>query len=379
MKAENLFFQFLRLKIATIAVLGLAIIEAFVVLYLLAETRLFCNFQLYYQELVIPVTAGLQIGVQLFAGSITDRLAFYNHIVLRVLGVCGTLLDMAMFVFAKESEYLLLVIFSLRSMIIVQLNYTLFKILKLRVESVLKYPSDQQFNIFSHFVMFSQVVAYIITTVGCFVIPSIYIHFMDGSYSNIKYILTIVMIGLNLMGTTVSFFIPQSYYVTQEMLDGKFEIVTEKDIEIISKINNNNNEEEEGNFEDSENKNTNSSNNQEDSDVDVKLEIVNSNKSENIPLHHSSENLYDEEQKKADKYSSICGYLFYGCIEYWSLPVLWGVMIKYCFFAVSGSLLKIVLIFQLSNENETNDFPTPNNMCNGFFTNYIGMRDRKMR
>jgi hypothetical protein len=356
MEETSLFLQFHRLKICTVSILGLSIIEAFVVLYLLAETGLRCDFQVFYQTAVIPLTGGLQIGVQTIAGALTDRLAFYNHIVLRVLAVTGLLIDIAMFVFAAESQYLLLGCFAVRGMIIVQLNYTVFKILKLRIENVLKYPTDHQFRIFSHFVMFAQVCAFIVTTIGVFVIPSLYLRFFNGTYTKIKYILTVVMIGLNLSGTLTSFFIPQSYYVTKEMLEGKaaITIIEEKVDDIV-----------------------------EDADT-VEIETYEVDTSVvTLDQPEETSGINDEKQPilfadatddlADEKFSTFFGYLFHGCIQYWTTPILWGIMVKYCFYHVAGAMMKTVLIFQLSSENENKEFPTPGNMCAGFLTNFIGM------
>ena len=45
------------------------------VLYLLAQTNLECNFFGFYQVNVVPIAIGMTVGMQIVAGAITDRTA----------------------------------------------------------------------------------------------------------------------------------------------------------------------------------------------------------------------------------------------------------------------------------------------------------------
>lgn len=361
---EALYFEFKRLKLMIAAYFAFMAVESFVVLYLLAQTQLECNFFSYYQISVVPLAIGLSVGMQIVAGAITDRTASYQHLIVRFIAVSGAILDCVLFLFAREGPTYILVIFSLRTVLLLQTGYAIFKLMKMRIENVMKCPEDQQFRIFNNIVMVGQFGGTLISTLLAFVVPSVYLHYFNGQYYHIEYILFIGMFGADCLFTVNAMLIPQEYYVLPEgiayspigsdrgstLSDGKRD--TEFPKELVDDINSH-----DGDVVENLSLSASGDDLQQ---INASIEIV-SFDDDKIEPEDVDVPLQDDD---------LLTFWMKACKLYWTNGLLWGVMIKFSLYVASQGLVNTVLRFQVSGQNNQG-YPYLDNMCAGYITNFI--------
>lgn len=121
------------------------------------------------------------------------------------------------------------------------------------------------------------------------------------------------MMSLDFICLGVSFFIPQSYYVSKEMLEGKIEIVEDRNPEPDVE-NNNNDVPLDVNHPDVLMDDIDSSN----AYPNGNHERAHSEKANLIPLEDEVES-----EDESHHYVTCLGYLKFGCYKYWTTPILW--------------------------------------------------------
>lgn len=107
-------FSFLRVKVVWLCYIGMNTMEGLVVMILLVDTSLECEFVPFYQQVIMPTQVVMSFIAQFASGIFTDQTARYAHRIMQITcGIC-LVLDPLMFLFGKSSPWLLLVLFTIR-------------------------------------------------------------------------------------------------------------------------------------------------------------------------------------------------------------------------------------------------------------------------
>lgn len=225
--------SFLRVKVVWLCYIGMYTMEGLVVMILLVDTQLECGFIPFYQQVIMPTQVVLSFVTQFASGIFTDQTAPYAHRILQVTcGIC-LIVDPLMFLFGKQSQWVVLVLFSIRYTSLVQLNNSVGKVLKLHLSRT-KVPEEEQLPIVANVSVFSDCAGRLFAVIFGFSLPLILVDYAHVSFPTLKYFCLGTIFALDCAAFTTSLFIPSSY-INGTKLMSMVEDDVEKDAEFTPK------------------------------------------------------------------------------------------------------------------------------------------------
>jgi hypothetical protein len=204
------FLTYVRVKVVWLCYVGMNAMEGLVIMILLVNSELACNFVPFYQTAIMPTQVVLSFVTQFASGIFTDHTAPYAHRVLQVTcGLC-LVMDALLFLVGKYSQWILLALFGLRFTSLVQLNNSVGKVLKLHLNRTNVSEEDQLPIAANVFVVTECGGRFCAVTFG-FAVPLILVDFFHADFNTIMLFSFGTIFALDCTAFTTALFIPSSY------------------------------------------------------------------------------------------------------------------------------------------------------------------------
>eukprot|EP01127_Copromyxa_protea_P001239 TRINITY_DN11280_c0_g1_i1.p1 TRINITY_DN11280_c0_g1~~TRINITY_DN11280_c0_g1_i1.p1 ORF type:complete len:518 (-),score=61.18 TRINITY_DN11280_c0_g1_i1:68-1462(-) len=184
--------------------------EGLVVMILLVDSSLECDFVSFYQTIIMPAQVVLSFLSQFASGIFTDQTAPYANRILQFTCLFCLVVDAVMFLWGSWSKWLLLALFGLRFTSLVQLNNSVGKVLKLHLARS-TVPEEEQLPIIANVSVVSDCAGRIFAVLFGFGLPLLLIQYADAGFYTIKYSSFTTIFALDCCAFTTSLFIPTSY------------------------------------------------------------------------------------------------------------------------------------------------------------------------
>ncbi len=200
----------LRVRIIWLAYVAMNTMEAAQMMVLLIDTDLGCDFVFFYQTVLMPTQIVLSFVCQWVSGVLTDVSAPHAHRVLQAICLACVILDPLMFLFGKQSRWLLLVLYVLRSSTLVQLNNSIGKVLKLHFDAT-NTPEEDQLPKTNEIFVFSDCLGRLVAVLIGFTLPVMFIDYFRADFETVKLIGFGTIFTVDCVAFTTSLFIPKEY------------------------------------------------------------------------------------------------------------------------------------------------------------------------
>jgi hypothetical protein len=188
-----------------------------IVLWLLAETDLECNYIYFFQVVLLPSLIGSEIFWQFLSARLTDTSPRHAKTILLVTSVAQIVLDIAAFAFGGVSRWFVYVWFILRFAAQQQVGNSTGKILKMRIEWVLEIPQEKQLNYFNTVVVMGELLGRSSALIFVYVV-GVQLGRHGYSFAIIKLVFFLVLGLWDLVCLTCTLLIPMSYFLPENRL-----------------------------------------------------------------------------------------------------------------------------------------------------------------
>jgi len=329
--------SFLPLKIIGGCGIGMNVIEGTVSMIFLADTNLQCGFVSFYQSVAAGAILLAAFLSTWLSGLLTDLTSKYSIRVMQATTIFCFVCDVLMALFASLNPWVLIVLLSFRYGSLIQLNFSVNKVLKLHL-GVNNIDGSDQVQIFNEFAMISQTGGRFFATFLGFLIPYVLITYTNVlTFNMLKFGLVAVCLFFDITSFFATLFIP-SDFTTKDA--GHKEDTTEYLLE---------------------------------SESEEMMEYV--SKNGNINSSTRKEKEIEKENLPSSSLGESWGNIKKTLIVYFTTPLIWGLSVQILFLNFAVGYIAIVFRFDLASKEGNNTISflneTKENFCGNLIPNLL--------